>query len=118
MATPLPSQFRALEDSQGASFVLRTMATQFGDGYIQRSPDGLNALKEIPKNIAFICVPGTNTSLDTLTAFLVARKGTEPIILTVPGDTAAKQFLCTSWEHTSLGAGLFRVTLQLELVYL
>ena len=68
---------------------------QYGDGYTSFLKYGLNQdLKTW--NVRFSNLSETDS--DTLETFLEARGGAESFDWTPPGESAAKKFICPSWN--------------------
>lgn len=85
---------------QGASFELapRVNRTQFGDGYSQRVPDGLNSVMET-WNLAFTL--RTKAEVGAIDAFLRTQKGATAFDWTSPAGTVGK-FVCVRWSASYL----------------
>ncbi len=75
----------------------RTNVVQFGEGYMTRIPEAINNL---PKNYNLQWKKITTAEHTTLADFLEARNASESFDYTVPGDGAAKKFICKTWRWT------------------
>lgn len=85
----------------------RTNKIQFGDGYEQRSTDGLNTNMET-WSIAFKRPPAT---IDIIDLFLSDRKGVEAFNWTTPKGRASV-FKCEEWNisYDDIGWGTLSAT--------
>ncbi len=91
----------------------RVLKAQFGDGYAQRAPDGLNHLT---KTYEFELRAAPAADLNTVLNFLVARGGREPFTFQPQGYAAAVKWVCERWSepewisptHGSLSATFIR----------
>jgi phage-related protein len=118
MSYVLPSQYKILVEPT-AEVSLRTRSLQFGDGYLQRSPDGINTYKDT-WNLAIPCdndASSTNT-VATLEAFFISTAGIYPITWTPPDSTTANFYLITSWQKKHQGNTHWEISFKLERVYL
>ncbi|HGM7097124.1 phage tail protein [Stenotrophomonas maltophilia] len=89
------------------SFVVK--GAPFGDGYTQRSPDGLN--NETQKwPVSFV---GYEAQIKPILAFLRARKGAESFLWTPPlGEEGL--YVCTEYSPTGHGGDLFTLAATFE----
>lgn len=72
----------------------KTFKASFGDGYAQRTADGINSLME-SWSLNFSI--RTRTEVVAITAFLAAAKGVYNFTWVTPtGDT--KRFTCEAWD--------------------
>lgn len=74
----------------------RVLTAQFGDGYSQRGPDGLNAMMET-MTVAWSRLQPADAAV--IVSFLSARQGVEAFYWTAPRDTAPKLWIAESWER-------------------
>jgi phage-related protein len=73
----------------------RVRAAQFGDGYAQRRPDGINTQDEI-WTLDFSNRPASvATAIDD---FLKARNGVDVFVWTPPRQTRALNVICPEWS--------------------
>jgi len=79
----------------------RIRVAQFGDGYSQRSQDGLNA-DMVARSLSF--TGRSNAELAAIQAFLAAQGGVTSFDYTHPGDTSRK-YLCAGFEVTDTAYG-------------
>jgi phage-related protein len=79
------------EDHQPA-----VLANNFGDGYTQRMPDGLNhdLAKLSPKFDVL-----TWAQAETIMAFFKAQKGCLPFYFTRPGAGSPQKWICPRWSR-------------------
>lgn len=86
----------------GSKTTFRIFEAKFGDGYGQRSRDGLNhKVEEWPLRWNAL----TKTELDSITGFLDEQGGDIVFEWTPPEESVARKFTCLSYQDTYLGAG-------------
>lgn len=93
----------------------RIISARFGDGYEQRSPDGINNLKT---NYS-LTFPGLyKADGDELEAFFRAQKGAFSIQWTPPNSTIPLNFVVRSWRRAyDSGDGMSTISATFERVY-
>lgn len=69
----------------------------FGDGYVQRQPDGINALKQ---NWDFRGTEIDDDAATEMVAFLRARNGAEAFEYTPMWETTAVLVTCKEWTRS------------------
>ena len=84
----------------------KILKADFGDGYSQPTPDGLNHMRRVLTLKFEMLEPEEK---DEIVDFLEARKGTEAFHYTLPGEPAPTRYTCDEWEVTALGASMFNV---------
>jgi len=85
----------------------RVNRTDFGDGYTQRSSDGINT---ISLSVSLTWTNVTNAERDTLIDFFVAMGAITAFWWQKPGDTTPLLWTCGSWDDKSISAGYYVVT--------
>lgn len=114
MPANLPTQFDPLIEGWTESRGQRSLQTQFGDGYLQRSTAGLNPLLETH---TFSLYASNQSNADTLQAFLDARGMIDAITMTLPGSAIAKNYLMTEpYQKQPLGNGAVLFTISVKWV--
>jgi phage-related protein len=93
----------------------RILRTDFGDGYSQRAADGLNSLKETLPNVHWRNV--TTDEKDEIIDFMVGKGGYLPFTWTPPGETTARNYICTRWEPERVAFNVYNVTCTFEQVF-
>ena len=89
----------------------RVRKADFGDGYAQRTGDGLNAInRTVEASFAAI----TDTEAQTILDFLEERKGYLPFRWTLPGETSPRQWIAPSWRKVFAANRVADVTVTLE----
>jgi phage-related protein len=74
----------------------RVLRAEFGDGYSQRTIDGLNSLKvEGTLNFDGLTVEQADDIID----FCRARNGSEAFYFTLPREDDPRKFICTDWKR-------------------
>ena len=98
--------------NQSAEISPRVLAVRFGDGYTQRTPDGIN------NNLLNLDLTFENRSEKEATAiahFLNVRRGAEAFAYTPPSPYATqKLFICKSFTSTFVFNDNFTVNAKLE----
>lgn len=74
---------------------VRVLKTDFGDGYRQRTADGLNTIKET-WDLEFV---QSDTNIDTIEAFLVSKGGYIAFTWLPLGELVEKKFTCSDWTR-------------------
>ena len=98
-----------------SSFKVKVLEASFGDGYTQRTPDGINNIQEI-WSVQWDRLD--TTSRDEIIDFFVARKGSESFNWTPPRQSLPKKFYCKDWSSTPVeGEGLFNIKAKFEQVF-
>lgn len=70
--------------------------SQFGDGYSQRSTDGINSIGETLR-LSFTL--RTRTEINSIETFLSTENGVTSFEYTTPGSTM-KKYTCAEWDAT------------------
>lgn len=87
----------------------RFKETEFGDGYNQRSPDGINSVVD-KWPLAFT---GEAAFINAISDFLDARAGVDPFNWTSPNGVSGR-YLASKYSRTNLGSGVGRVSVTFE----
>lgn len=84
---------------------------EFGDGYTQRSPKGLNHIRDVLELKLELM-----TALEAagVIAFLRARGGYQPFLWTPPGEATPRRWTCAKWKHVRDEANRNTITFTLE----
>jgi phage-related protein len=90
-ASPAPSQ------SSSAGIKPRVNSIQFGDGYSQRSPDGLNTTPQVYQLFWKSILESERASLDS---FLQGCAGATSFDWTPPNQSTPLKFICKTWDWT------------------
>lgn len=87
---------------------------EFGDGYSQATPVGLNtARREV--SLSWNSLPQAEAT--QITDFLNARGGAEHFTWTFPTESAALKWRCLQFNNTPLRGGRVRVSATFKQVY-
>lgn len=92
----------------------RVKSIQFGDGYEQRSPDGINTLPEI-WDVQFN--NRESTEIDDIEAFLSALNGVDYFQWTPPRSATQANYICRQWQRTAVKGNLDSLTATFEQVF-
>lgn len=88
----------------------RVRVAEFGDGYNQRTGDGINTMRE---NVNLRWDSIRSSVADTIITFFEARAGVELFYYTIPGSVTQKKYRCVSWGRQRNEANLDTVTARL-----
>jgi phage-related protein len=89
---------------------IRLREAKYGDGYAQRTPDGMNYIEaKVSITWPFITVAQAQQIED----FITGHAGV-PFLYRVPGETAQLQWICKTWARTLAGNYREAVTMDLE----
>ena len=91
----------------------RVRVIKFGDGYEQRSLDGINTLN---RTWSLTFSARTDSEANSIEAFLEARNGIEAFDWTPPAGSAAK-WICREWSRRMDRYNLNTVTASFERVF-
>ena len=92
----------------------RVNKAKFGDGYIQRSGDGINTKEEAPTlNWSQL----TSAEATAIINFLDGQKGYIAFNYTLPGESTPKKFTCEKYSRGYSPGAEYNVSAQLERVY-
>ncbi len=72
------------------------LTAQFGDGYNQRTPDGINNI------VATWQVQWDNlldSDANSIDSFLIGKAGATAFLWTPPGESSALKWVCASWSR-------------------
>ena len=94
----------------------RINISQFGDGYTQRSTDGINT---DPAAFSYVWNAVEESEADYITDFFAARGGVEAFFWTPRSGSPATtyKYICKQWTRTPLGAGLFNISASFTQVF-
>lgn len=87
----IPAQIGSSKDVE-----ITVLDAQFGDGYEQVTNLGINDIRDTWA-IQFTNI--TNDEADTIEAFLIARRGSDPFFWTAPNESTEKQYRCRKWKR-------------------
>jgi len=79
----------------------KTLVAEFGDGFIQRAGDGINAIRD---SFGLTWVNLSQVQLTEATDFLKARAGHEAFLWTPLRESVPRKFICPKWS-TPFGEG-------------
>lgn len=92
--------------SVNKSVTPRIRVTDFGDGYTQRTGDGLNTQRQL-WGVEFI---KDSTSIDAIETFLETTEGYASFDWTPPGQSTALKFRYTDYNREPMGPLADRLT--------
>ena len=90
----------------------RVLSIQYGDGYMQRTADGLNA--DLPTwNVQFTQLPATAAAI---MAFLITQAGVTAFQWQSPEDASPQLYICRDYKQKAETYGKYVVTCTFERV--
>lgn len=92
----------------------RVLSADFGDGYSQRTVDGLNSKSE---EWQMVWNTLTNDQAAILKNFFDYCQGAESFDFTAPGDTVSKKWVCKTYSPTPINAAYQNITAKFERVF-
>jgi phage-related protein len=92
---------------------VRLNEAKFGDGYSQRSLDGLNAVE---RTLALTWPPLTQAQADAIESFLDDHAG-QAFFYALPGDAAPRLWICRQWEMSHREGDSWTLSATLEEVF-
>jgi len=106
-----PPGAAGISAGSSASYKPRVRRADFGDGYAQRSGDGLNA-NPVAFEASFAVI--STAEANAIVAFFAGRKGYLPFMWTMPGETTPRQWIATEWRITYTDSHVRDVVASLE----
>ena len=101
------------DNSAQVSVKPRVLKSSFGDGYEQRTGDGINLR---PRTWTLTFNTRTAAEIAPIQAFLEARNGVESFDWTPPSGAAGK-FICEDWTQTVVRFGINDLSASFREVY-
>lgn len=92
----------------------RVLETEFGDGYKQRCPDGLNNL-DASFNLSFENL--YDDEAEAINDFLEVELGSDHFLFTPPRWSTQVKCVCKSWSISTLTNGMSNVKAKFEMVH-
>ncbi|WP_075214459.1 phage tail protein [Mongoliimonas terrestris] len=89
---------------------VKVLKSEFGDGYTQRTRDGLNHIRQTVELVWSVL---TRDEANQIIGFLHEHGGTTPFLWSYFGDTERK-WTCDDWSTTPISGGYWSVTAKLE----
>ena len=113
MASALPTTIKPTYAGVSKNIAARVLRTDFGDGYSQRTADGINNIGRM-YDLEYI---GTNTNIDELITHFEERAGYQDFTYTFPNEATERKWICEEWTEVSISDGFKRLTCTIEEVY-
>ena len=86
---------------------VKLLKADFGDGYSQVSPNGLNHVRAVVESLSWDVLAADER--DQIIDFLKACGGTEPFWFALPHGVTTK-WTCEQWSDQAISGGFHRVT--------
>ena len=106
-----PSSAQLVPDTYSRSVVFKIKSVEFGDGYTQQMPDGLNFRRF---NFSLRWENIDTTQKDTIDDFLVARGGYQTFLWYNPEDLTTYKVKCKEWTVEYVNPNVWNVTATFE----
>lgn len=106
---PSNIQFNADAYSRTVSFKIRKV--EFGDGYTQESPDGIN-FRRFSFSLRWENID--NTQKDTIDDFLIARGGYQTFLWYNPEDLTTYKVKCKEWTVEYVNPNVWNISATFE----
>lgn len=100
-------------DGAKKSVEARVLQSQFGDGYSQRAPDGLNSLPETWELVWLVQLSNRNSIVN----FLKGKLGATAFLWTPPLASAAIKCICRRWSEVAMFGDWWRIEATFEQVF-
>jgi phage-related protein len=107
----LPTFNPSVKPSPGTAFVpvVKILAAEFGEGYSQPMPDGINNIRE---TVSLSWGGLTQAQMLSIINFFKARKGTQPFYYQPAGFSSPLKWTCKEWDYRL--EGVWKVTAKFE----
>ncbi|MFA9261793.1 MAG: phage tail protein [Undibacterium sp.] len=89
---------------------LKLLEAEFGDGYTQSGPDGLNYIRD---TVSISWDALTDAQRTTINSFFRGLGGHTPFYYQPPGYTAAVKWTCKMWD-SKRDSGFWKMTAELK----
>lgn len=93
----------------------RVTVADFGDGYSQRTPNGLNALDHEIYNLTWNVLD--TTAFEAIRDFLKPKLKVTAFLWTAPGDASAKTWICDAFRPAPLEGDLWSLSVSFKRVF-
>ena len=104
----------AVSNETKPAYTARVNEVKYGDGYAQRSTDGINAVSEVWTVIIRNC---PNAEADAIVAFLKGKSGAASFTWRPPRASADLTVVCKAWDRPSQGPAVSDITATFEQVF-
>ena len=94
-----------LSRGSGPRTTVRVLEKQLGDGYTQSAADGLNAA---PLTFKAVFGAAPKADITTIATFLKRHGGHTPFLFTLPDETSARRWRCTTWTGPTWVSATYR----------
>ena len=92
----------------------RVLKAQFGDGYAQRVPDGINTN---PQSWTLTFLNQPSATADAIDSFLATQNGVTWFWWTPPRASSAIKVVCAKWDKEETDRGSTTVTATFDQVF-
>lgn len=105
-----PAKKPVIANSQ-LDLTARNQKVQYGDGYDQTAPDGINNItRKIPLTWASL----SQAESDYIESFFIAKAGSTPFYYKAPMDSVTRLWKAPTFSKVPVTGNLFSVVLNLE----
>lgn len=109
MTLVFPVNARAVDFKSAKDRTYAIRENSFGDGYVQRSADGLNNVRAT-WNVSWTNL--TTAEKDVIEQFLDSTGGWQPFTWTAPGDSSPKKWIVKNPKINPVDAGYWNIAAQ------
>lgn len=103
-----------ISPGSGYEVTPRVRKAQFGDGYVQRSGDGINTQAKV---FSVTLSSLTKAESDYVLGFFEAHGGFEHFLWTRPGATVAEKWIASTWRATTVAYNVVDIEATFEQVF-
>lgn len=111
MALPTFTPVRPPRPGTAVKPEIKLWKTEFGDGYTQAAPAGLNHIR---KTLTLNWDLLTPSEANAMTGFLTERGGYKPFYYTPSDDTDSIKWTCEDWEDKRADSGMREVSMTFK----
>lgn len=102
MSIPVFTPLRAADQGAKVQIKPKTINSQLGDGYVQRTPDGINTML---RKLTLSWTNLTDAEGLQIQNFFTQQAGVYPFYYTPNGETVQRCFVCSDWTYTYINGG-------------
>ena len=94
---------------------IKLLEAEFGDGYSQAVPDGINHIR---RNMSLSWDLLTPSQASVIIDFFIARKGCEPFWWTPSDEITPIKWVCKDWDSKKTTGGFIEISAKLKQSFL
>lgn len=109
----LPTDLDPIINNTQRAYEPKVLINDFGDGYSQRVPDGINTIRRTI-SVTFL---GSRSDIDTYNNFFTNLAGASNFSWTPPGEDTERKWICPKWTITDMSNNIQELTATFREVY-